>query len=138
MAAHFTREDRPGFFHFRFDQRVSGLPHNGRSAVFLYVVKKRLRAFYFSDDRRARPFRQDRTRKQDHQLIAPNNSPRFINNADAVAVAIECDADVSVVFTYGVDQVYQVVGHGRVRMMVRKTWIRFDEKLYHLNAEVLE
>ena len=94
MAAHFAGEGRVGFFHLRLDQRVPGLPHYRLAAMLFDVVEQVLRAFHLGDDRRAGPFGEDRTRKQHHQFVTPDDPPGFVHDPDPVAVAVEGDAEI--------------------------------------------
>jgi transcriptional regulator with GAF, ATPase, and Fis domain len=43
-------------------------------------------------------FREDRSRKQDHQFISPDNAACLVNDTYAVAIAVEGDPDVSLMF----------------------------------------
>ena len=54
VAAHLAGQLGALLFHLGFDQRVPCLPHDPVAAAFADIVVQRLRAFHFSDKRRAR------------------------------------------------------------------------------------
>src|SRR5678815_204365 len=99
---------------------MTGLPHHGSAAVFLDIVKKILRAFHLGDDRCTRIRLKDRSREQDHQLIAPDDATVLIHHSDAIAVAVERETDIGAVIVNGSYRVLKIFGNGRIRVMVWK------------------
>src|SRR5690606_42096350 len=59
------------------------------------------------------------------QLIAPNDAPLAVDRADPVAVAVEGDAEIEVLFGDQPAQVLQVFRDGGIGMMVREIAVHF-------------
>src|ERR1041384_2337632 len=108
------------------------LPHNRVAAVSSNIVEQSLRAFHFADKSRARTLFENVPGEDDHQLIAPDNSPLLVDNANPIGIAIERNSQVGVVLSNRVDRELQVLGNGWVRMVIWKTAIGFAEQLYDL------
>ena len=120
MGAHLAGEGRAGFLHLRLDQRVAGFPHQRLSAQFGNTVEQHLTGFDVGDDRGAGVGLQDVAGQQQHQLIAPENAAFAVDRSDPIAVAVEGDAQIASLAAYGVDQLLQVLGDRRVRMVRRE------------------
>ena len=98
----------------------------------LDVVVHRLRALHLADDRRPGIQGKQIAGEEDHQLVPPEDVALLVDRADAVRVAIERNAEVR---TRGPDlllQVAQVLGHGRIGVVVGKGAVQLAEQLDHL------
>ncbi len=73
-------------------------------------------------------------REQHHLAVRVDDLAILGNHAQAVAVAIEGDADFSVALLQAADQVLQVFRMGRIRMVIRESAVHFTEQLDHFAA----
>ena len=74
------------------------------TAVRRQVVIHQLRALYFADEGGAGLARENLAAIDDHQLIAEQDGALLVYSADAVGIAIECDAQVSARLADSLDQ----------------------------------
>ena len=84
------------------------------------LVEQDLARLDIGEDRRAGVAAQHVARQHQQQLIAPQNAPARIDDADAVAVAVEPDAEIA---AFGGDrllQLHQILRDRRVGVMRRK------------------
>ena len=89
---------------------MSGAPHQGLAAKAGDLVEQRLARLDIGDHRRARILRQHLARQHRQDLVAPQDSPTAVDDADAVAIAVESDAEVATVGAHGVLQLDEVGG----------------------------
>ncbi len=54
------------------------------------------------------------------QLVAPQDAALAVDDADAVAVAVEGDAEIAALGAHRLLQLHQILGHGRIGVMGRK------------------
>ena len=80
--------------------------------------------------------REDILSKKDHLPVRPDDLPRAGNDTQAIAVAIEGQAQVGVLPLYGVDQRGKILRHTGVRVVIGKIAIDLAEKLAYLTADV--
>src|SRR5205814_1527093 len=79
--------------------------------------------------------RQYVPRVDDEDAVAPDDRSVFVDDADAVGVAIESNTDFGVVLSYRRDQVLEVLRNGRIRMVVRERAVALAEQPGSLTAE---
>lgn len=96
------------------------------------------RTFDVVDDRATRHARQHVGGNEHELAIRENDFAILGDNAEAVAVAVEGDADFSVGFLEGLDHVGQVFRLRRVRVMIREIAIDFAEQRHDLATQTLE
>src|SRR3546814_20845382 len=60
------------------------------------------------------------TRQEQQDLIAPEDASLRIDEAEAVAVAVEGDAEVAALAQHGLLKLLQVRRHRRIRMVIRE------------------
>ena len=94
VAAHLAGERRAGLLHLRLDQGVAGLPHQRLAAELGDAVEQRLARLHVGDDRRAGQLLEHRLGEDHQHLVAPDHAALAVDRADAVAVAVEGDAEV--------------------------------------------
>ncbi len=120
VPAHLPREERAFFLHLRLDERVPRLPHDGLPAVLRDVGVERRRALHLAEHLGARVLAQHAAREEDQQLVAPHDVAVLVDGAEAIPVAVPRDPDV------GPDRLHprlerlQVLGHGRIGVVVRE------------------
>ena len=67
------------------------------------------------------PFAQHFAGEQGHELIAPEDLAGPVHDSDAVAIAIEGDAEIAALGPHGIDQLRQVLRHRGIRMVGGKS-----------------
>ena len=77
-----------------------------------------------SNDGRARPAFQHVARPQHHQLVAPQDAALTVDGADAIAIAVEGDAEIGLDLGDLVLELDQVMRLGRIGVMRRKLTCR--------------
>ena len=118
MTAHFPRERRFDFRHLRFDQGMSGPPHQRLPTHLRHLVKQGLAGLNVGDNRRSRMAGQHIGREQHHDLIAPENAPLCIDRPDPVAITIEGEPKIA---SFGSDhflQLLETFRQRRIGMMI--------------------
>ena len=77
--------------------------------------------------------------REEHQLaVRVDDFAVLGDDAEAVAVAVEGDADFGVGFTQGADDVFKIFRLRRVRVVVREIAVDFAEQRHDLATEALE
>ena len=138
MPAHLAGQQRAGLAHLGLDQRMAGLPHGGLAAGLGDGAGHMAAALHVVDDLGARVARQHIAREQDELPVRPDDLAGFADHAQAVAIAIEGQADLAVRIAQAIDQVLQVLRIGRVRMVPRKGAVHLAEQLGDLAAQRAE
>ena len=77
---------------------MAGLPHHRLAAETGDLVEQDLTRLDVGNDRCAGPLGQHLTGINHHQLIGVQHAPLLVDDADAIAVAIEGDAQRAVSF----------------------------------------
>src|SRR3546814_23944 len=98
MAAHLTGQLGAGLLHLGLDEALSGLPQQWLTAQFFDSIEKRLARLNVGDDRGPRHFFQHRFGEDGEELIAPDDASLAVDCADAVAIAIESEAEIELPF----------------------------------------
>ena len=114
---------------------MAGAPHDGAPAGARDFVVHRARARAPAAHGRARHLLQDRSREQDHQLIAPQDAAAGVDDADAVGVTVERHAQFGADLGHLGDEIGQVGLYGRVGMMMGKAPGGLTVELGDLEAE---
>src|SRR3546814_9190392 len=83
-----------------------------------------------ADDDRSRTLAKHRAGKENHELIGPDDPARIIDDADAVAVAVERNADIASPFDHRSLNLLQIFRHRGIRVMSGKG----DRKSTRLNS----
>ena len=139
VTAHLARERRAGLLHLLLDQRVARLPHQGHEAGALQHLRQHLGALDVEDDRLAGAEAPRQIAAEQHeQLVAEHRLASLVHRPDAVAVAVERDAELGVLLHDGGLQVLQVLEHRGVGVMVRERPVRLGEQRYDVGAEPLQ
>src|SRR5688500_7535626 len=115
---------------------MPGLPHDGLSPMLLDPWREITRTFHIKDHTPTRISRQHISREQHQLAVGINNVPRLGNHPYTITIPIERKPDFRVARFKGVDQVSQVVGYRRVRMMIWKSAIDFAKQLGDLTPKL--
>ena len=118
VAAHLAGERRAGLLHLRLDQAVPRLPHQRLAPQRSDAVEQNLAGFDIGDDGRAGQGFQHWLGQDQHQLVAPDHPPFAVNRADAVAVAVEGDAEVELLVGDELLKVGEVLLDRRIGVVV--------------------
>src|SRR4030095_15488851 len=94
MAAHLACKRSAGFLHLRLDEAVARLPHEGLPAKLGDAIEEGLARFHVCDQRRPRLFLKTWNREDHEQLVAPDPAALTVDRPNAVAVTVECDAEI--------------------------------------------
>ncbi len=114
---------------------MPGAPHDRPPAVLTHVRSDVAAALHVMDDLGTGVARQHVAREQ-HQLpVGPDDVAALRDDAEAVAVAVEGQADFGIAVAQAADQVLQVVGIGRVGMMIREMAVDLAEQFTHRAAK---
>ena len=138
VPAHLAAEGGAGLPHLRLQQRVPRLPHDPAPAVLRDIVIQPLRTFHLGDDDRAGLPREDVACEHDEHLVAPIDPPAAVDEADAIGVTVERDADVGAVLLHRRDEVGDVLRQRRIGVVVREPPIRIAEDRVRLASHRLE
>src|SRR5690606_9611965 len=76
----------------------------------------------------ARILPQDVLRKDREELVAPDDAAKIVDDADAIAIAIETDAEAGVDALYRLDQILQIFRDRRIGVMVREIAVDLIEQ----------
>src|SRR6266550_5230572 len=118
---------------------MPGLPHDRYPTCLLHRLRQRLRSLDVENDRLAlaRP-RQNIARVDNEEIIAPDYLARVVDDADAVRVAVEGDADVGLILLHGGDEGLDVLWNSRIGVVIRECSVALTEKTTRLDAELWE
>ena len=95
-------------------------------------------AFHVVDDGGAGVAVQHVAREQHQLAVGPDDLAGLRDHAQPVAVAVEGQAQLTVGIGHAVDQVAQVLGFGRIGMVIGKGAVHLAEQLGHFAAECAE
>ena len=107
---------------------MAGLPHQRVATQLGDLVEQRLAGLHVGDDRGAGVVLQHVGGVDRHELVAPHHAAQMVDGADAVAVAVEADADVAAVLRHRLLQVDEVLLDRRVRMVVGEVAVDLVEQ----------
>lgn len=82
--------------------------------------------------------RKDVLRKEHHLTVGINDLARLRHDAEAVAVAVEGEAELDAVLENRLLEVLEIGGLGGIGMMVREGAVNVREEFGHLAAKGLE
>ena len=99
----------------------------GTPPYLLISAVQDFRGLDLGDDRGARMVLEDVAGVNDQQLVAPEDAPPAVDDADAVGVAVQADAQVGPGLLHLGDQVLQVLDHGGVGMVVGEAAVHVAE-----------
>ena len=99
---------------------MSGAPHQRPAAEPRDLVEENLARLDIGDDGAPRMGGEHVGGEQDHELVAPQNPPPSVHHADAVAVAIERDAEVATLAPHRLLKLDQVLGHRGIGVVGRE------------------
>ncbi len=77
---------------------------------------------------------EDVAGENDQQLVAPEDAPLAVHDADAVGVAVQADAQVGAGLLHLGDQVLQVLDHGGVGMVVGEAPVHVADRVRMTSA----
>src|SRR5258708_5937582 len=139
VARHLALDGGVRLFHLILDERMSRLPHDGLAARFLDRLGQRLRALHVEYDGLALPRPLENIARIDDQYpVPPDDRTIFVDDTDAVSVAVERDTDLRLVFCHGGDQVFQILGDRRIWMVIGKGAVALAEQAACLDAQGFE
>src|SRR6185503_20512687 len=139
VARHLAADRRVRLVHLVFDQRMAGLPHHRNATRFRNGFRQRLRRLDIENDRLTLSSALERiTSVDDQQVVAPDNLAGAIDDADAIRVTVEGDPDVGPLLFHGRDQVLEIPGDCRIRVVIRKGPVAFAEEKMRLDSKLSE
>ena len=94
------------------------------------LVVQRLARLDVGDDRRARVALQHLGREDLHQLVAAHDPALAVDHADPIAIAVERDADLGARGGDRGDQMLEVLGHGRIGVVIGEPAVDLDEQQF--------
>ena len=135
MAAHLAGQLGLGLAHLGLDQRMPGLPHQRAAAVAQDVGGQAAGALHVVHDHRTRVALQHVGGEQHQQTVRIDVLARPGDHAQAVAVAIEGDAEVGVEAIHHLHQRIQVVRLAGVRVVVGEGAVDVAEQRGDVRAD---
>ena len=138
VPAHLPGQSRVFAQQAVLDERVPGGGHDGSAAVLGDVGKEQVRAFHVADDGAAGLFGQHLPGEERQQTVAVDDPGRFVHRADAVAVAVEPDAQLGPVLEHRSLERGEVLLLHRVRVVVGKAAVRLAVKRNDLGPGALQ
>src|SRR5688572_32248831 len=97
MARHFSRQHGLLALHFRFNEGMTGLPHDRAAALLRDVIIEALRRLDLGNNCAARYRPQDVPGVDHHQTITPQDVALLVNGADPISVSVVADPDIRLV-----------------------------------------
>ena len=135
VTAHFASNQCAGFFHGGFDEAVAGFFHHRFAAVFFNPRRKQTGGFDVENHFGFRIAAQH-VLSEKHQLaVWIDDVAVFGDDAQAVGIAIKCQADFGIAVFKLNDEVLQVFRFGRVGVVIREIAVHFAEKFGHFIAQ---
>lgn len=134
VAAHFTREVGVGLFDLGFDEAVSDASHDGGAAMAGDVVEEGLRAFDFADNGSAGVVGKDLSGEENQEAIAPDDASLCVDDADAIAIAVVGDTEITTFVFDGGDEILEIFWDGRVGVVVGEGAVGFGVELGDFDA----
>ena len=131
MAAHFTTQRRVDFLHLGFDEGVACLVHQSLAAGSFNGGGKALRALHIKHNGAAGHARKHVLGKQHHLAVGVNIGAVFGDDAQAVAIAIKGQAQLSITGLQSGNQVAQVFGLAGVGVVIGKGAVYRAVQLLH-------
>ena len=138
VAAHLAGQFGLGLAHLGLDQRVPGLPHQRAAALAQDVVGQLAGALDVVDHHGARIALQHIGGEQHQQPVREHHLAFLGHHAQAVAVAVEGQAQVGVEALDHLHQVLEVVRLARVRVVVGEAAVDLAVQRDHLGADGLQ
>jgi len=135
MPAHLAGQRRTGLAQLGLHERVPGLPHQRHAAGLADRHRQALAALDVVDDRRPGVAREDVACEEHDLPVRPDHVPIPGQYAQAVAVAIEGQAEFGARRLDDELEVLQVFGLARVGMVVREIAVDLRVQVDHLAAE---
>src|SRR5438105_1725899 len=102
---------------------MPGGRHDGASTRACDLVEQYLARLYIRQDRSPRVPIQHIARQYHHQLIAPQDPALRVDDANAVAVSVEGNAEIAALARHGLLQLSQILRDRRIRMMGWKSTV---------------
>ena len=127
VAGHFTGERSADFLHLGLDDGVPGGPHHGGAAVRLDVVEKAAGALHVRDDRGAGLAGQQLTGVEGQDFVAEKQAPVGIDDAEAVGVSIQPDAEIGLFFLHAGHERLHVGLYDGIGVVVGEIAVRLAE-----------
>ena len=116
---------------------MTRLPHHRLESGLLEHLRQHFGAFHIEDDGFPLPeAAHEIATEQDEQLIAEHRLPALIYRANAVAVAIEGDAELGLVLLHGCLEVVEVLEHRGIGMVMRKRPVGLREQRHDVGAQL--
>ena len=135
VAGHFAGEQCAGFLHLGLDETVAGLPQRGLAAACADPVEQVARGFHVEDDFGARVARQHVVGEQHQLAVGENDGAVLHHHAQAVAVAVEGQAEFGVAGFQARDQVGEVLRLRGVGVVIGEIAVDLAEHFFDLAAE---
>ena len=108
---------------------MAGLPHHRSPSGRRDGVGERLRALHVENHRLAVAGpRQNVTRVQDEQVVAPDDRAVLVDDADAIGVAVEADAEIRPLAPHCRDEILEILDDRRIGMMVGEGAVALGEE----------
>src|SRR3989337_126910 len=120
VPAHFSRQSSSDLFHLGLDQRMSCLPHDGIAAMGTDIIIHRLGTLDLGNESGSRFSAEDIARKDDHELVSPENITLFVYYSYPVRISIKGDACVRFLRPDRINQNTEIFRYRRIRMMIGK------------------
>src|SRR5450759_1763215 len=114
---------------------MTGFPQQRRAAVTLDPWFQIARRLYVVDHRRAGVARQHVGGEQHELPVGIDDVAALSDDAEAVAVAVEREADFGVAALQGFDQVGEILRHRGIRVVIGESAVHLAEEFGHLAAE---
>src|SRR3972149_9322353 len=125
MPAHFPRQCSADLLHPGLDKRMSCLPHDGIAAMGTDVIVHRLGTLDLRHECSSRLVCEDIARKDDHELVSPEDVPLFVYYSDSVGISVKGDACVRFLRRDSIDENMKIFRYRGIRMMIGECAIRF-------------
>ena len=86
-------------------------------------IEQSLAGFDIGDDRTARKATENFGGQDLQQLVAEHDPAFAVDHADSIAVTVEGDPELGTGFANGLDQVLEILGDRRVRVVIGKATV---------------
>src|SRR5687768_15298812 len=139
MPGHFAPDRSMRLVHLLFDERMTCLPHHRLASGLFHGFRKRLRSFHIQHDGLSLTGPGDGVAGIPAlQVVAPDAPADVVDGSDPVGIAVDRNADFRAVVFYRRNEILDVLGYGRIGMVVREGAVALAEETSRSDTKSVE
>src|SRR5687768_4608630 len=139
MPGHFAPDRSMRLVHLLFDERMTCLPHHRLASGLFHGFRKRLRSLHIEHDGLSLTGAGESVAGiHDQQVVAPDDLAGIVDDSDPVRIAVERNADFRAVVFYRRNEILDVLGYGRIGMVVWEGAVALAEETSRSDTKSVE